>query len=82
MGVVGGEALVKEKMGEGGVCFLEGIGEGLSFGGLCARCAIRVERIADENDPDVALADEASNGFEVSAESRAVEGEERLRGKP
>jgi hypothetical protein len=36
VGVMGGEALVEEMMGEVGVSFLQGLGEGLGFGGLGA----------------------------------------------
>ena len=81
VGVVGGEALVEEMVGEGGVGFLEGLGEGLGFGGLGAGCAVGVEGIADEEDFDVVLADEAGDGFEVGAEGGAVEGEEGLGGE-
>lgn len=46
--VVGGEALVEKMMGEGGMSFFQGLGEGLSFGGLGAGRAVGMERIADE----------------------------------
>jgi hypothetical protein len=85
VGVVGGEALVEEVVGEGGVGFAEGLGEGLSFGGLGAGCAVGVEGIADEEDFDVVLADEAADGFEVGSYvwfgAGAVEGEEGLSGE-
>ena len=47
MGVMRGEALVEEMVGEGGVGFAEGVGEGLSFGCLRAGSAVGVEGIAD-----------------------------------
>lgn len=78
VGVVGGEALVEEVVGEGGVSFLQGLGEGLGFGCLGAGRAIDVERVADEEGLDFVLADEASDGFEVCSERGAVEGEEGL----
>ena len=40
-----------------------------------------MERVADEEDFDVVLADEAGDGFEVGAEGGAVEGEEGLGGE-
>lgn len=80
VGVAGGETFVEEVVGEGGMGFLEGIGEGLSFGGLGARCAVCVEWVADEDHFYLVLTDEAADGFEVGAQSGAVEGEERLRG--
>ena len=81
VGVVGGEALVEEMVGESGVRLLEGLGEGLGFGGLGAGRAVGVEGIADEEDFDLVLADEAGDGFKVGAEGGAVEGEERLGGE-
>ena len=81
MGVVGGESLVEEVMGEGGVGFLQGVGEGLGLGCLGAGCAVGVEGVADEEEFDVVLADEAGDGFEVCAEGGAVEGEEGLGGE-
>ena len=81
VGVVGGETLVEKMVGEGGVSLLQSLGEGLGFGGLGAGGAVGVERVADEEDFDVVLADEAGDGFEVGAEGGAVEGEERLGGE-
>lgn len=81
VGVVGGEALVEEMVGEGGVSFLESEREGLSFGGLRARGAVGVEGIADEEGFYLMLADEAGDGFEIRAEGGAVKSEERLRGE-
>ena len=78
---MGGEALVEEMVGESGMGFLEGLGEGLGFGGLGAGGAVGVERIADEEDFDFVLADESGDGFEIGAERGAVEGEEGLRGE-
>jgi hypothetical protein len=78
---VGGEALVEEMVGKGGVGFLESVGEGLGFGGLGAGRAVGVQRIADEEDFDFVLADEAGDGFEIGSERGAVEGEAGLRGK-
>ena len=85
MGVVGGEALVEQVVSEGGVGFLEGMGEGLGLGGLGAGRAVGVEGVADEEDFYFVLADEAGDGFEVGSYIRfgggAVEGEERLGGE-
>ena len=81
VGVVGGETLVEKMVGEGGVSVVQGLGEGLGFGGLGAGGAVGVERVADEEDFDVVLADEAGDGFEVGAEGGAVEGEEGLGGE-
>ena len=47
VGVVGGEALVEQVVREGGVGFLEGLGEGLCFGGLGAGRTVGVEGVAD-----------------------------------
>ena len=81
VGVVGGETLVEEVVGEGGVGFFEGLGEGLGFGCLGTGCAVGVERVADEKGFDLVLADEAGDRFEVCAEGSAVEGEEGLGGE-
>jgi hypothetical protein len=85
VGVVGGEALVEEMVSEVGVGVAESLGEGLGFGGLRAGGAVCVEGMADEDNFDVVLADEAGDGFEVGAEvgfgGGAVEGEERLGGE-
>ena len=81
VGVVGGESLVEKMVGEGGVSVVQGLGEGLGFGGLGAGGAVGVEGVADEEDLDVVLADEAGDGFEVGAEGGAVEGEEGLGGE-
>lgn len=81
MGVVGGEALVKEMMGEGRMGFLQCLCESLGLGGLRAGCAVGVKRVADEKNLDLVLADEAGDGFEVGAQSCAVEGEKRLSGE-
>ena len=81
MGVVGGEALVEQVVREGGVCFPERLCEGLGFGGLETRGAVNVQRVADEKGFNVVLADEAGDGFEVSAEGGAVEREEGLGGE-
>jgi hypothetical protein len=61
--------------------FLEGGGEGLGFGCLRAGRSVGVEGVADEDDFDVVLADEAGDGFEVGAEGGAVEREEGLGGE-
>jgi hypothetical protein len=79
--VAGGEALVEEVMGEGGVGFLEGMGEGLGLSCLRAGSAVGVEGITDNKDFDFVLADETGDGFEVGAEGGAVESEEGLGGK-
>ena len=81
MGVVGGEALVEQVVSEGGVGFLEGMGEGLGLGRLRAGCAVGVEGVADDQGFDFVLADEAGDRFEVGAEGGAVEGEEGLGGE-
>lgn len=56
-------------------------GECLGLCRLRACGAVGVERVADDEDFDVVLADEAGDGLEVGAERGAVEGEERLRGE-
>ena len=61
--------------------FLQGLGEGLGFGGLWAGRAVGVERVANQEGLDFVLADEASDGFEVRSERGAVKGEERLGGE-
>jgi len=81
VGVVGGEALVEKMVSEGGMGFAQGGGEGVGFGGLGAGRAVCVERVADEEDFDFVLADEAGDGFEVGAERGAVESEEGLGGE-
>lgn len=81
VGVVGGEAFVEEMVGESGVGLLECLGEGLGFGGLGAGRAVGVEGIADEEDLDFVLADEAGDSFEVGAEGGAMESEEGLSGE-
>jgi hypothetical protein len=81
VGVVGSEALVEEVVGEGGVGFTEGVGEGLGLGCLGAGGAVDVEGVADEKGFDLVLADEAGDSFEVSAEGGAVEREEGLGGE-
>jgi len=78
VGVVGGETLVEKMVGEGGVSFFEGLGEGLGFGCLGAGCAVDVQGVADDKDFDFVLADEAGNRFEIRAEGGAVESEEGL----
>ncbi len=80
VGVVGGEALVEEVVGEEGMGFFEGVGEGLGLGGLGAGGAVGVEGIADEEDFYFVLTDEAGDGFEVGAQRGAMKGEERLGG--
>ena len=79
--LAGGEALVDEVVLERGVSLAEGGGECLCFECLRACGAVRLQRIADQNDLHFVLAQEASNGFEVGAERGAVEGEERARGE-
>jgi hypothetical protein len=81
VGVVSGEALIEEMVGKRGVGFAKSVGEGLGFGGLRAGCAVGVQRIADEQNFHFVLPDEAGYGFEVGTQSRAVEGEEWLRGE-
>jgi len=78
VGVVGGEALVEQVVGEVGVGFAKSGSEGLGLGGLRAWRSVGVERIADEEDFDVVLADEACDGFEVGAQGGAMNGEKRL----
>jgi len=83
--LLGGVTLVEEEVSESGVSLLEGLGEGVGLGGLGAGAAVGVERVADDQDFDLVLADEAGDGLEVGAEvgfgGRTVEGEERLRGE-
>ena len=81
MGLAGGEALVEQVVGEGGVGGEEGLGEEFGFGGLGAGGAVGVEGKADDEGGDLVAADEAADGFEVCREPGAVEGEERLRGE-
>jgi hypothetical protein len=79
VGLLGSVALVEQMVGERGMRFSEGSGEGLCFGGLRAGCAVCVERVSDDEDFDAVLADEAGDGFEVGTERSAVDREERLR---
>jgi len=81
MGIMGGESLVEEVMGEGGVGFLQGVGEGLGLGCLGAGCAVGVEGVADDKGLDFVLADEAGDRFEVCAEGGAVDSKEGLGGE-
>lgn len=81
MGLEGGEALVEEMVGEGGVLAAELSGEGLRFRGLRTGAAVGVERVAYDEGVDAVLADKARDGFKVGAQSGAVQGEERLRGE-
>lgn len=81
VGLAGGEALIEEVMLQCGMCLAEGVGEGLRFCGLWAGGAVGMEWAADDENLDLVLADETSDGFEVGAERGAVEGEERARGE-
>ena len=63
VGIAGGETLVEEMVGERGVGFFEGLGEGLGFGGLGAGCAVGVEGVTDEEGFDLVLADEAGDSL-------------------
>ena len=81
MGFAGGEALVEQMVGEGGVGLEEGGGKGLRFDRLWAGTAVGVERFADDEGGDLVLADPAGDGLEVGAQGRAVDGEERLCGE-
>lgn len=73
VGVVGGQALVEELVGEMWVGWVgefgQGLGEGLGLGGLGAGRAVGMEGIADKDELDFVLADEAGDGFEVGAEA-------------
>ena len=40
-----------------------------------------MQRVADDHDGDLVLADEAGDGLQVGAEGRAVQRKERLRGQ-
>jgi len=80
VGFLGGVSFVEEVVREGGVGGAEFGGESCCFGGLGAGCAVGMERVADDEDFDFVLADEASDGLEVGAWVGAVDGEERLRG--
>jgi len=77
VGFLGRVALVEEVMFEGGMLFAEGVGEVLCLEGLRADCAVGVEWIADDEDFDFVLTDEARDGFEVGSLVGAMEGEER-----
>jgi hypothetical protein len=79
VGVVCGQALVEEMVGECGVCFAKSVGKGDGFDGLRAGCAVGVERVADDDDLDIVLADEPGDGFKVGSRGGSVESEERLR---
>ena len=76
-----GETLVEEMVDECGMSFAKCGSKGLCFGSLRTGCAIGVERIADDEDLDFVLADEAGDSFEVGAEGGAVESEEGLSGE-
>jgi hypothetical protein len=79
--VMGGEALVEKMVGKSGMGFAEGFSENDRFEGLRAVRAVCMEWVADDEDLDTVLADEASDSFEVGALAGAVEGKERLRGE-
>ena len=81
VGFAGGEPLVEQVVDEGGVLLEELSGEGFGFGGLGARGAIGVQGEAYDEGVDLVLADEAADGFEVSAEAGSVKGEQGLRGE-
>ncbi len=81
MGLAGGEALIQKMVGEGRVGLAEGGGEDERLAGLRTGRAIRVKRVADHDDLDRVLADEAGDGFEVGAETGAVQRKERPRGQ-
>jgi hypothetical protein len=81
MGVVSGKALIEEIMGEGGMTFTKCGSEGLGFGRLGAGRAIGVKGIADDEDLDFVLADEAGDGLKVGSKSGAMKCKERLRGE-
>ena len=79
VGLLGGVALVEQMVGERGMGFSKGRGEGLRFSCLGAGGAVGVERVSDEEDFDAVLTNEAGDGFEVGTERGAVDGEEGLR---
>ena len=81
MGVMGREALVEQVMRKGWVGLSQSRREGLRLGGLRARAAVDVQWIADNDCADRVLAQKAGDGFQIGAERRAVDGEERLRGQ-
>ena len=78
---VGGEPLVEHVVGETSLLGEEGLGESASFERLLADRAIRVQGITDDKGIHVVAAYEAPNTFQISAEGRAMESEEWLRGE-
>jgi len=81
MSVAGRKAFVEQVMREGGMGLAQGRGEGQRLGGLRAGAAVHVQWVADNDGTDGVLAKKAGNGFQIGAERRAVDGEERLRGQ-
>ena len=79
MGFAGGQALVEEVVLEGGVGFSEGLSEGLRLGGLGALGAVGVEGVANDDDLDLMLPQEARNGFQVGPETTTMQRKKRLR---
>lgn len=75
----GGEALVKQVMGEAGVLCPQLTGKCLGFDGLRTGGTVRVEGIAHHQRIYVMLADEAGDCLEVRAKAAAVDGEQRPR---
>jgi hypothetical protein len=63
------------------VSLAESFGEGYRLNGLRAVCSVGMERVADDDYFYAVLADEAGDGFQVSALAGAVQGEEWLRGQ-
>lgn len=81
MGLAGGEALIEQVVGEGGVLGEELGGEGLGFGGLGARGTVGMQGEAYDEGADLVFANETADGFEVGVALGAVQGEEGLCGE-
>ncbi len=78
VGLAGGEALVEQVVGEGGVLGEEFGGEGFGLGGLRAPGTVGVQGKTYDKGADLMFADEAADGFEVGVQFGAVQGEEGL----
>lgn len=80
VGIPCGQALVEQVMLELGMGLLQRRREGLRLFGLWAQSAVRMQRVADHDNLDLVLAQEASDGFQVGTKIRAVQRKQRLRG--
>jgi len=81
MSVVGRKTLVEQVMRYRWVGLAQSRCEGLRLGGLRAWASVHVQWIADNDCADRVLAQKAGDGFQIGAERRAVDGEERLGGQ-